>query len=106
MSLDITSVGTVPVLPAENTPTSTSKPVAAKVAAPPPPPPPPPPQKDTVKVSLAGTIQELQHQGDSPAQIAQTLGLPLQTVSIELGSYFIESTLAAAPTLPSSDATS
>ena len=100
MSLEITSVGTAPVLPAENTPTSTTKPVAARVAAPPPPPPPPPPPKDTVEISVASSIKELQYLGDSPSQIAQSLGLPLQTVSIDLGSYFIQATLAAAPTLP------
>jgi hypothetical protein len=102
MSLNITSVGTTPVLPAENTPTAISHPVAAKVAAPPPPPPPPPPPKDTVQLSLEGSIKELQSVGDTPEQIAQTLGVSVQTVSIDLGTSFIEATFAAAPTLPTS----
>lgn len=96
MSLQISSVGIPPVLLAENTSTNNPHTAAAKVAAPPPPPPPPP--KDTV--SLSGTIKVLQSEGESPVQIAQALGLPLQTVSIDLGTSFIEATLAAAPTIP------
>jgi hypothetical protein len=52
-------------------------------------------------VTLTSAIKQLQSQGESPDQIAQTLGLPLQTVSIDLGTSFIEATLAAAPDIPS-----
>jgi len=55
--------------------------------------------EDAVLLSLSENIHQLQGQGDSPTQIAVTLGVPLQTVSVDLGTYLIESTLASAPTL-------
>jgi hypothetical protein len=48
-------------------------------------------------VTLSSSIKELQSEGESPTQISLVLGVPLQTVSIDLGSSFIEATLAAAP---------
>jgi hypothetical protein len=65
-----------------------------------PPPPPPPPAHDAVQISLSASIHQLQAQGESPTQISLALGVPLQTVSVDLGTYLIESTLASAPTLP------
>jgi hypothetical protein len=56
--------------------------------------------QDAVQLSLSQSIHQLQAQGDSPTQIAVALGVPLQTVSVDLGTYLIESTLASAPTLP------
>jgi len=51
-------------------------------------------------VTLTSSIKELQSEGESPTQISLVLGVPLQTVSIDLGSSFIEATLAAAPDIP------
>lgn len=96
MSLPITPITAVSALLAEKTFAASSPPQAVK-AVPPPPPPPPPPQDI---VSLSGTIKVLQSEGKSPAQIALTLGVPQQTIAIDLGTSFIETRLAAAPTIP------
>jgi hypothetical protein len=44
----------------------------------------------------------LQSQGDSITEIAYTLGVPVQTVSVDLGTALIEASVAAAPTIPAS----
>jgi hypothetical protein len=52
-------------------------------------------------VTLSSSIKELKSEGESPTQISLVLGVPIQTVSIDLGTSFIEATLAAAPDIPS-----
>jgi hypothetical protein len=52
-------------------------------------------------VTLTSSIKQLQSEGESPTQISLVLGVPIQTVSIDMGSSFIEATLAAAPDIPS-----
>lgn len=100
MTLDLSSVSLNSVRSAETFPASTSDTAASKVAAPPPPPPPPPPPKDVVQLSLASEISRLKYEGDSTVQISQELGVPVQTISVYLGSSFLETTLASAPSVP------
>jgi hypothetical protein len=43
------------------------------------------PEGDTVKLSEAAQVSQLNKQGASPALIAQTLGIPVATVNLDLG---------------------
>lgn len=101
MSFDISSVSAVS--PVENIAALSGQSAQAShssAAKTPPPPPPPPPIEDTVKLTLAASVAKLESEGDSPIEISQALGVPLQTVSIDLESSVIEAALAAAPTIP------
>jgi hypothetical protein len=99
MSIEVTPLAVAPVFPVQDT-SSPSTQSTTKTPPPPPPPPPTPPPKDTVEISLAATIKVLKSQGDSIVEISQRLGVPVQTVSVDLGSALIEASLASAPTLP------
>ena len=96
MSISVSPISVAAVSPVDSVSSSTQS--ASKT--PPPPPPPPPPPKDTVELSLDANIKVLQSQGDSVTEIAYTLGVPLQTVSIDLGTALLEASVAAAPTIP------
>ncbi len=46
---------------------------------------------DTVELSEAAQVSQLSKQGSSPALIAQTLGIPVATVNLDLGITTTES---------------
>ncbi|HEY0306701.1 MAG TPA: hypothetical protein VGB94_00925 [Acidobacteriaceae bacterium] len=50
---------------------------------------------DTVKLSEAAQVSQLSKQGSSPALIAQTLGIPVATVNLDLGITTTESVSVA-----------
>jgi DNA-binding NarL/FixJ family response regulator len=93
MSISVSPISVAAVSPVDSISSSTQS--ASKT-----PPPPPPPPADTVELSLDANIKVLQSQGDSVTEIAYTLGVPVQTVSIDLGTALIEASVASAPTIP------
>jgi hypothetical protein len=52
------------------------------------------PSQDSVEVSQDALISQLTHEGHSPSEISETLGVPVATVNLDLGIIYT----AVAPT--------
>ena len=93
MSLSISGIAPVqPTYTPASTPAATGRAVQPTASA------------DTVKLSQSAQVSQLTAQGQSPSQIADTLGLPVATVDSDLGivaaKVSSDSAKASAPTAP------